>query len=364
MKAPQTILPSLIKQVLLSNDVAQIQLKDGTILTINDSGSKNGQYIDEKEENHSHHKGDIGYFGHHFKTEYTKNVCPDCMNREGAVIKKRQNYVLYVSKHCSDNDVALKHKMKNEQIKEDIKEQIKEKIEEQIQDQIVEQIKENIEEQINNQVEEQNAQLKHEKEQEEEIQKEEKQEEIQENNINEHQEEQEEHHEEQEEHYEEQVEHHEEQEEHQEEHQENGNKPEEVIIEGYVECNEVPILEEKIVLRKDQEEKPCICDECKKEENAHNIENNENICHECEQEENNIEQNIEIENNEQEGEGELEENNDVEEMNNQEEENINEIGEDENICDECQEEAQNGAGSEQKVTQTVQELIPENQNEN
>jgi hypothetical protein len=51
-------------------------------------------------------------------------------------------------------------------------------------------------------------------------------------------------------------------------------------------------------------------------------------------------------------------------MNNQEEENINEIGEDENICDECQEEAQNGASSEQKVTPTVQELIPENQNEN
>ena len=103
MEAPQTILPSLLQQALLSNDVAQIQLKDGTILTINDSASKNGQYIKEKGENHSHHKGDIGYFGHHFKTEYTKNVCPDCFNREGAVIKKRQNYVLYVSKHCSNN---------------------------------------------------------------------------------------------------------------------------------------------------------------------------------------------------------------------------------------------------------------------
>ena len=55
-----------------------------------------------------------------------------------------------------------------------------------------------------------------------------------------------------------------------------------------------------------------------------------------------------------------------EEMNNIEQgQNMNEIGEEENLCDDCMIQQQNEEGNdEQKVTQTVQVLVPENQNEN
>ena len=44
---------------------------------------------------------------------------------------------------------------------------------------------------------------------------------------------------------------------------------------------------------------------------------------------------------------------------------MNEIGEEENLCDDCMIQQQNEEGNdEQKVTQTVQVLVPENQNEN
>ena len=70
-------------------------------------------------------------------------------------------------------------------------------------------------------------------------------------------------------------------------------QPEEIIMEGYVESNDVPILEEKIILRKDSNNKQeNLCNECKNEtENINNIETNENICNECKEE-------INLENNE------------------------------------------------------------------
>ena len=153
MESNQVILPTQIREILGSNDISQILLKDGTILRITGSPepkniSQNPEQeilenkaeeneLEEEHEGHNHHKGGFGYFGQHFKTEYNE-LCPDCMNG-GGVIKKRKNYVLYVSNNCSGNDVALKHKLKKKE-----KEIVQEKIEEQIEDQIKEQIKENI----------------------------------------------------------------------------------------------------------------------------------------------------------------------------------------------------------------------------
>ena len=347
------ILPTQIREVLSSNEISQIQLKDGTIIRITDSNipqyniasqevqqssSMNSVELEEKEGRHNHHKG-MGYFGHHFKTQYYNNLCADCMTG-GGVVKKRKNYVLYVSKNCTENDVALKHKLRKsekQQIQENIQtvqEQIKENIEEQIKENIEEQIKENIEEEI--------------KEQEQiPVQVEENQIEQKEN--------------------EEQL-----------KNNEGEGQPEEIIMEGYVESNDVPILEEKIILRKDSNNKQeNLCNECKNEtENINNIETNENICNECKEEinmENNEQQqnNIEHINNE---EVNVEENNmnniqsneEGEEMNEMEQQNINEEGEEENICDDGmnQNEQQNEGNEEQKLTKTVEVLIPENQNEN
>ena len=163
MEDTQMILPTQIREVLSSNEISQIQLKDGTIIRITDSNipqyniasqevqqssSMNSVELEEKEGGHNHHKG-MGYFGHHFKTQYYNNLCADCMTG-GGVVKKRKNYVLYVSKNCTENDVALKHKLRKsekQQIQENIQtvqEQIKENIEEEIKENIEEQIKENI----------------------------------------------------------------------------------------------------------------------------------------------------------------------------------------------------------------------------
>ena len=370
------ILPTQIREVLSSNEISQIQLKDGTIIRITDSNipqyniasqevqqsnSMNSVELEEKEGGHNHHKG-MGYFGHHFKTQYYNNLCADCMTG-GGVVKKRKNYVLYVSKNCTENDVALKHKLRKsekqqiqeniqtvqEQIKENIEEQIKENIEEQIKENIEEQIKENIEEQIKENIEEQiKENIEEEIKEQEQIPVQ-----VEENQI--------------------------EQKENEEQlkNNEGEGQPEEIIMEGYVECNDVPILEEKIILRKDSNNKQeNLCNECKNEtENINNIETNENICNECKEEintENNEQQNnIEHINNE---EVNVEENNmnniqsneEGEEMNQVEQENINEIGEEENICDDGmnQNEQQNEGNEEQKLTKTVEVLIPENQNEN
>ena len=379
------ILPTQIREVLSSNEISQIQLKDGTIIRITDSNipqyniasqevqqssSMNSVELEEKEGGHNHHKG-MGYFGHHFKTQYYNNLCADCMTG-GGVVKKRKNYVLYVSKNCTENDVALKHKLRKsekqqiqeniqtvqEQIKENIEEEIKENIEEQIKENIEEEIKENIEEQIKENIEEQikeNIEEQIKENIEEEIKEQEQiPVQVEENQI--------------------------EQKENEEQlkNNEGEGQPEEIIMEGYVECNDVPILEEKIILRKDSNNKQeNLCNECKNEtENINNIETNENICNECKEEintENNEQQqnNIEHINNE---EVNVEENNmnniqsneEGEEMNQVEQENINEEGEEENICDDGmnQNEQQNEGNEEQKLTKTVEVLIPENQNEN
>ena len=165
MESYQYILPTQVREYLKSNQVNQIQLKDGTIVQITDyiqeqkqnqpiiqTGSKLEENI-ETEEGHNHHKDGIGYFGQHYKTQYS-NLCEDCAS--SGVIKKRQNYVLYVSKNCTERDVALKHKKRKEAAKSEIKEQeqIQEHIQEQIKEEINEKIKEQIQEHINEQIKE------------------------------------------------------------------------------------------------------------------------------------------------------------------------------------------------------------------
>ena len=165
MESYQYILPTQVREYLKYNQVNQIQLKDGTIVQITDyiqeqkqnqpiiqTGSKLEENI-ETEEGHNHHKDGIGYFGQHYKTQYS-NLCEDCAS--SGVIKKRQNYVLYVSKNCTERDVALKHKKRKEAAKSEIKEQeqIQEHIQEQIKEEINEKIKEQIQEHINEQIKE------------------------------------------------------------------------------------------------------------------------------------------------------------------------------------------------------------------
>ena len=285
MEYNQMILPNQIREVLNSNEIAQIQLKDGTVLQINDI--KGSNYIFEKEENklnemeleeekeegHSHHKGGIGYFGHHFKTEYNE-LCPDCL-KYGGVIKKRKNYVLYVSKNCSESDVALKHKSKkkekefiqeqiNNQIQEQIQDQVKEQLEEDIEEQIQEQIKENIEEQIQEHIED-----KIKESIEEQIKE-------QENKEFQNQEQQIQGEEQKKEKFDEE-------------------EPKEIIME--VEYNSVPIIEEKIILKKDEnkdeeinnlEQKENVYNEGKEEQNIENEQKEENINNEIQREDNNI----------------------------------------------------------------------------
>ena len=343
MESNQVILPTQIREILGSNDISQILLKDGTILRITGSPepkniSQNPEQeilenkaeeneLEEEHEGHNHHKGGFGYFGQHFKTEYNE-LCPDCMNG-GGVIKKRKNYVLYVSNNCSGNDVALKHKLKKKE-----KEIVQEKIEEQIEDQIKEQIKENIEEQIKENIEEQikeniEEQIK------EEINQEEQNQENQENQILK-------------------------EENKVEENQENEEEPKEIIVERYVECNDVPVLDEKIILKKDEDKKEeNLCDNCKNEE-INNLQQEEKVCNEC-KEEGEKEENI---NNEvQEEANNINNNQDNLEEEEMEQQNVNEVGE-ENLGDEVQAEQQNEGNEEPKITTTVEVFIPENQNAN
>ena len=105
MSYAQTISPDEIYQTIAANEISKPELKDGTILKINpnlkgkDNQKMNGQ------ERHNHHQDGIGSFGQHFKTEYS-SVCPGCISGPGAIIKKRQNYVLYVSKNVTEANIS------------------------------------------------------------------------------------------------------------------------------------------------------------------------------------------------------------------------------------------------------------------
>ena len=130
MESIQTILPSEIHQTIASNQITELMLKDGTILEItpnlgplnkkkiirrNKSSTSAQTKIQNFQENlkgnHKHYNDGNGLFGQHFKTEYSQ-ICPDC-TEVGGIIKRRQNYVLYVSKNVTEENISKKHKNKN-----------------------------------------------------------------------------------------------------------------------------------------------------------------------------------------------------------------------------------------------------------
>ena len=133
MQTAAVIFPNEIKQTLAANQdqVSQLTLKDGTILKITPKTNLLNQnnfilkdkvtLIKRKNQNenlqknlndegvHNHHQDGIGSFGQHFKTEYSP-VCPDCTDGPGGVIKQRQNYILYVSKNVTEENLSNKRK--------------------------------------------------------------------------------------------------------------------------------------------------------------------------------------------------------------------------------------------------------------
>ena len=113
----KTISKNDLIQTLATNQISELKLKDGTIMKVmpetgnSSQNSYNLNYTQtfQNKEQHNHHQDGIGSFGQHFKTEYSQ-VCPDCMNGAG-VLKQRQNYVLYVSKNVTEENISQKKKM-------------------------------------------------------------------------------------------------------------------------------------------------------------------------------------------------------------------------------------------------------------
>ena len=129
----QAISPSEIHQTIATNQVTELQLKDGTILKISPKTEQSTQQnfilkekvnlIKRKNKNqnenvqknlndqgiHNHHKDGLGSFGQHFKTEYGQ-FCPDCIEGPGGIVKRRQNYLLYVSKNVTEGNLSKKKK--------------------------------------------------------------------------------------------------------------------------------------------------------------------------------------------------------------------------------------------------------------
>ena len=109
-----------IFQAIATNQISELKLKDGTIMKVmpetgnSSQNSYNLNYTQtfQNKEQHNHHQDGIGSFGQHFKTEYSQ-VCPDCMNGAG-VLKQRQNYVLYVSKNVTEENISQKKKCNNQ----------------------------------------------------------------------------------------------------------------------------------------------------------------------------------------------------------------------------------------------------------
>ena len=114
-----TISQNEIFQTIATNQISELKLKDGTIMKISQNpgnSSYNNYNLNynpyANSEKHNHHNDGIGSFGQHFKTEYSQ-ICPDCMDGAG-VIKQRQNYVLYVSKNVTEENISKRNKYNNQ----------------------------------------------------------------------------------------------------------------------------------------------------------------------------------------------------------------------------------------------------------
>ena len=141
MESVQSITTNEVPQALASNQVTEILLKDGTVLKLAGNSNKNSQekYIlrhpgkgstlaqnqivttensteqtkvvlnRAKPHYHNFKDGNMGAFGQHYRTEYN-DVCTHSLNAKGK-LKQRQNYVLYVSKNCTEeNNISRKNR--------------------------------------------------------------------------------------------------------------------------------------------------------------------------------------------------------------------------------------------------------------
>ena len=137
----KSISPTEVHQTIGSNQVTELKLKDGAILKISPKTGQSAQrnFILKAKVNlikrknkiqnenvlknlnaqgiHNHLKDGLGSFGQHFITEYSQ-FCPDCTEGPGGIVKRRQNYVLYVSKNVTEGNLSKKKKNCDYQIKQ------------------------------------------------------------------------------------------------------------------------------------------------------------------------------------------------------------------------------------------------------
>lgn len=142
MESIQSITTNEVPQALATNQVTEILLKDGTVLKLAGNSNTNSQekYIlrhlgkdstfaqnqvvatgqtqtvlkmGDKTKQHAHNfkDGNMGAFGQHYRTEYN-DVCTHSLNAKGK-LKQRKNYVLYVSKNCTENNISRKNRRKD-----------------------------------------------------------------------------------------------------------------------------------------------------------------------------------------------------------------------------------------------------------
>jgi hypothetical protein len=146
MESIQSITTNEVPQALASNQVTEILLKDGTVLKLAGNSNTNSQekYIlreldkdstlaqnqvittesnplqgrtvlmGNKTKPHYHNFKDanMGQFGQHYRTEYN-DVCTHLLKAKGK-LKQRKNYVLYVSKNCTEeNNITRKNRRRD-----------------------------------------------------------------------------------------------------------------------------------------------------------------------------------------------------------------------------------------------------------
>ena len=133
MTSVPTISSNEIHQTLENNQITEMTLKDGTIIKISPNSIPSNQnnllgneitLINKKKKitkkqqeksgkkNHNHHRDGLGTFGQHFQTQYSQ-LCLDCTEGPGGIVKQRKNYILYVSKNVTEEDLAKKRKDKD-----------------------------------------------------------------------------------------------------------------------------------------------------------------------------------------------------------------------------------------------------------
>ena len=146
MESIQSITTDEVPQALASNQVTEILLKDGTVLKLAGNSNTNFQekYIlrqagkdstlsqnqviatesnplqgrtvlmgnKTKPHYHNFKDGNMGQFGQHYRTEYN-DVCTHSLKAKGK-LKQRKNYVLYVSKNCTEeNNITRKNRRRD-----------------------------------------------------------------------------------------------------------------------------------------------------------------------------------------------------------------------------------------------------------